>query len=216
MQVRFCVLTKGVFTLTNHSPHCQINLWLALVFPVRPKPGKSTSIDYFDTWTYRLAQGDNGVWVSQDDIPFSGNHIMYTRAYDGQGLERFFVMGGQEGEDERYGNLDTMYEFFPAKRQGKQWVQRANMLIPRGHANSSTRAYGCGLILVSGTTNLPTGKIDSIHYYDIPTDTWQEIGSLGEKHNTPVCDIYADPSGQDWVWCTSPRGLYRQQKISIG
>ena len=184
---------------------------------VRPKAGDSHSVDYFDTWTYDLAQGDNGEWVSQDNCPFSGNHIMFTRAYDADGLERFYVMGGQQGEDERYGNIDKIYEFVPSKPKGsnQQWIQRANMLVKRGHANSSTRAYGCGLIMVSGTTNRPTGKIDSIHYYDIPTDAWSEIGHLGDAVNTPVCDIYKDPSGQDWVWCTSPRSMYRKQKISI-
>ena len=180
-------------------------------------PGDSHSIDYVDTWTYNLTQGDRGEWVSQDDIPFTGNHIMYTRAYDENSLERFYVMGGQLGENERYANIDLMYEFVPSKPKGsnQQWIQRSNMLIKRGHANASTRSYGCGLIVVGGTTNRPTGKIDSIHYYDIPTNTWSEIGHLGEFQNTPVCDIYTDPLGQDWVWCTSPRKLYRKQKISI-
>ena len=142
---------------------------------------------------------------------------MYTRAYDAKGFEHFYVMGGQKGEDERYGNVKTMYEFVPSNRKGRkqQWIRRADMMIERGHANASTRPYGCGLIMVSGTTNRPVGKIDSIHYYDIPSNTWSDIGSLGEAHNTPVCDIYTDTSGQDWLWCTSPRGTYRKQKISL-
>jgi hypothetical protein len=189
----------------------------SLVFAVRPKAGKSASIDYFNTWTYDLAQGDAGVWVSQDDIPFSGNHIMYTRASDEMGMERFYVMGGQMAEDEKYGNIDLMYEFVPSMPKGKnqQWIQRASMAMKRGHASASTRAYGCGLIMLGGTTNRPIGKIDSIDYYDIPSNTWTKIGNLGEAENTPVCDIYADPDGKDWIWCTSPRSLYRQQKISI-
>ena len=164
-----------------------------------------------------MAQGDTGVWVSQDDIPFSGNHIMYARARDETGMERFYVMGGQMGEDERYGNIDLMYEFIPSMPKGtnQQWIQRASMALKRGHANGSTLAYGCGLIMLAGTTNRPTGKIDRIDYYDIPSNTWTQIGNLGEAENTPVCDIYTDPAGKDWVWCTSPRGMYRQQRISI-
>jgi hypothetical protein len=127
--------------------------------------GSSPSIDYFNTWTYNLSQGDAGVWVSQDDIPFSGNHIMYTRAYDNTGTERFYVMGGQEGEDEKNGNIDLMYEFVPSKPKGtnQQWIQRASMALKRGHASSSTRAYGCGLIVVAGTTNQPTNRKDRSH-----------------------------------------------------
>ena len=184
---------------------------------VRPIPGITHAVDCWNTWTYSLDQGDNGLWVSQDDIPFSGNHVMYTRAHDATGLERFYVMGGQTGEDEKFGNIKTMYEFVPSKPKGsnQQWLQRANMLVERGHASSSTRAYGCGLIMVSGTTNKPTGKIASIHYYDIPTDNWFDIGSLGVAQNTPVCDIYQDPSGQEWVWCTSPKNVYRKRKIIL-
>ena len=185
--------------------------------PVRPIVGKSTSIDFFDTWTYNLAQGDNGVWVSQDNIPFGGNHIMYTRANDSKGMERFYVMGGQKGEDERYGNIDLMYEFVPSKPKGtnQQWVQRASMALKRGHSSSSTRPYGCGLIMVAGTTDRPTGKIDSIDYYDIPSDTWTQIGNLGSFVNTAICVIYADPLGQDWLWCTSPYGLYKKHMIGF-
>lgn len=200
----------------DHKTLCSSS-FAYLYCSVRPKLGDSKSIDYFDTWTYNLAQGDHGVWARQDDIPYSGNHIMYARAYDAEGLERFFVMGGQEGENERNGNIDKMFEFVPSKAKGteQQWIQRASMAIKRGHANASTRAYGCGLIMVAGTTNKPTGKIDRIDYYDIPSNTWTQIGNLGEPENTPVCDIYKDPMGQDWLWCTSPRDMYRKQKISI-
>ena len=179
--------------------------------------GKSTSFDQFNTWTYDLAQGDNGVWESQDDIPFSANHIMYVRAYDDTGLERFYVMGGQQGEDEHYGNTELMYEFVPSKPKGinQQWIQRASMDLKRGHSSSATRAYGCGLIMVAGTTNQPTGKIDRIDYYDIPSNSWTKIGNLGNNVNTAICVIYKDPSGQEWLWCTSPYGLYKKQKISL-
>jgi len=67
-------------------------------------------------------------------------------------------MGGQIGEDERSGNQDLMYEFIPTNPRGKQWARRANMLVKRGHANEGTRPYGCGLIMISGTTDRPTGK----------------------------------------------------------
>jgi hypothetical protein len=140
---------------------------------------------------------------------------MYSKGIDQNNKERYFIMGGQKGEDERYGNQKLMYEFIPDAPSGKQWIRRADLLIERGHANASTRPYGCGIIMIAGTTNQPTGKIGSIHYYDIPSDTWTEIDNLGSDSNTPVCDIYTDSGRQDWVWCTSPRGLYRKKRLGF-
>jgi len=66
--------------------------------------------------------------------------------------------------------------------------------------------------MIAGSSNVEH-KQGSIHYFDYPSNKWYNIGDLNDNTNTPVCDIYTDKIGQDWVWCETPRGLSKKQKI---
>lgn len=88
------------------------------------------------------------------------------------------------------------------------------MLVERGHASSSTIPYGCGFLIMAGSTN--SGKTNSIHYYNIETDVWYDIGNLPAKKNTPVCVIYPDANGgDDWLLCESPKSFSETIQIKM-
>jgi len=83
----------------------------------------------------------------------------------------------------------------------------------RGHASSSTLAYGCGLLIMAGSTN-EFGKTSDISYYSIPDNEWTKLGDLPASPNTPVCVVYTDPSSVDWLHCESPDGFSHKIMIS--
>jgi N-acetylneuraminic acid mutarotase len=145
---------------------------------------RPNTIDRPDTWMYSLANPSVG-WVKKADIPLLSNHLSYVTAKDATGKERHYWMGGQASGNEVNGNRAEVYEYDAEKNI---WIQRASMLIPRGHASASTRAIGCGFIIIGGTTN-GTGKTTDVSYYDIPSDTWTKIGDLPSADNCLVCDI---------------------------
>jgi hypothetical protein len=159
----------------------------ALIFSagaIRPTPQKRTAVDYNTTWMYSLSNPSAG-WVVRAPMPFKANHMSSVTATDATGRERHYFTGGQLAENEPNGNIVEHYEYDALK---DFWTQRKNMTIPRGHAASSTRAIGCGFIMVAGCTN-GGKKLADISYYNIPTNTWTSIGNLTTDINTPVCDI---------------------------
>jgi hypothetical protein len=168
--------------------------------------------DQSNTWSYNLSQGNNGTWVSQPDIPYMGNHISFVTARDENGLERHYFTGGQTAQNECCGNSKKLVEYVAGP--SPYWIARHDALVTRGHASSSTRPYGCGFIVVAGTTN-ESGKTNSIHYYHTPNDTWYDIGTFSSTLNTPVCNIYKAGDGTDWLYCESPDSTSSQRPIAI-
>lgn len=167
---------------------------------MRPIPNERYAEDRNDTWMLDLDDLNLG-WVTKTDGLLNTNHIAHVTAKDHFGRERHYVMGGQSGEYEKDQNTDKIYEWDPSN---ESWIERAPMLVTRGHATASTLAIGCGFITAGGTTN-EFGKTSDISYYDIPTDTWHSIGNLPKAINTPVCGI----SG-GYLFCESgrPKGRF--------
>jgi len=163
---------------------------------VRPKSGSRFAVDYDDTWMYSFNNPGAG-WVQKASTIFKANHMQFVTAIDPNGAERHYFVGGQEGEDEANGNIGDLAEY---NFEANQWTKRADMPIPRSHATSSTRAYGCGFLIITGTTN-GASRTPDVSYYEPATDTWTKIGDVpGNGLNTPVCDINT-VDGQDWLFC---------------
>ena len=150
----------------------------------RPKAGNSFAVDYNTTWMYSFANPSAG-WVPKDPIPYSANHMSSVTGIDDTGKERHFFLGGQTSNNECCGNHKENYEF---DAENEKWIKRADMLVTRGHASSSTRPISCGFIIAAGTTN-ESGKTSDVSYYNIATDTWTSIGNIPNAINTPICDL---------------------------
>ena len=166
---------------------------------VRPIDGNAYAVDYNDAWMMAPDNVHYG-WVAQASIPHFGNHLSYVTTMtniDGSGF-RHFMMGGQQGENEKTGNLDALVEYLPLS---DEWVARANLPQPRGHASSSTVAIGCGFLIaggaVQGTAN-SKAQTDDISYYDPTMNTWISLGTLVSQLKTPVCGVYGD-----YLYCST-------------
>ena len=174
--------------------------------------GSKDPVDIDNTWKLSLSNAASG-WVASTPFPYRANHLSSVTHTDDRGTERHFFLGGQEREDECCSNIDLNYEFIA---RTETWVRRASMPIPRGHATSSTRPFGCGFIIAGGSTNSATTKknrTDDISYYDLPTDTWtMAIGKLPKAGPTPIVDIHRD--GYMYYVTRSPDQSRR--RISIG
>jgi Kelch motif len=145
--------------------------------------GKKT-VDLNNTWMYSFDKSTAG-WVARAPIPFKANHMSSTTAKDGSGVEHHFFVGGQEAENEAYGNVVHHYEYDAIN---DQWLPRQSLPYPRGHASASTIPFGCGYLVIGGTTN-GWQRTPDVTYYDIATDAWTKIGELPFGINTPICDI---------------------------
>lgn len=170
----------------------------ALVFgagAIRPFSGKLYAEDQPEAWMYSFENPSAG-WVRVADVLFPANHQQYATAIDSTGKERHYFLGGQIGRDEKEGNLDTVAEYDFASNT---WTPKNPMPIPRSHATSSTRAYGCGFVMVSGTTNGHI-KTKDISYYEPESDSWTSIGELPHGLNTPVC-VVSKINDEDWLLC---------------
>jgi len=152
----------------------------------RPEPGNPDSIDYRHTWMLSLDDTASG-WVAKTDLPFDSNHVSFATVNDvSSGLEHHLFLGGQVGENEHTGNIDENFEYVAAT---DTWVVKTSMPFTRGHASSSTRPIGCGLIIAGGSSNEVTGsKTPDISFYDYSTDIWTKVGDLPWNLgiNTPV------------------------------
>ena len=158
----------------------------------RPEPGSQFAIDHRETWKYSFNNPGAG-WVRVADGIFLANHQQYATAIDASGNERHYIMGGQKGADEANGNLANLAEYDVA---ANQWIPRKDMPIPRSHASSSTRPYGCGFIIITGTTN--GGRTDDVSYYEPSSDQWYYLGKAAVGLNTPV-GVIASINGEDWM-----------------
>jgi N-acetylneuraminic acid mutarotase len=167
---------------------------------IRPTAGNAHAEDRRDAWKIDLGNMSAG-WQRVTEIPFKSNHMSFVTAKDGTGAEHHFFVGGQVGENEITGNVDDNYEYNVA---ADTWIQHPNMPFTRGHAASSTRAYGNGYIVVAGSTN-EYGKTSDISYYDIPSQSWtKNIGKLPNALNTPVCAISpVNMNGVQFYHCES-------------
>jgi len=101
--------------------------------------------DYGTSWLLDLDNlGQPGAgWIQTATKPFASNHLAFTTAKDGLGKKRYYVMGGQLKGDEGSSELNDLVEFVYNPNGVDEWIYRADMPIPRGHASSSTKAYGC-------------------------------------------------------------------------
>jgi hypothetical protein len=158
--------------------------------------GQPVAIDYKDTWMYSFNNPAAG-WVQQSNIPFYGNHMNSITVFDGSGKERHYVFGGQVGDYELWGNIETMYEYIAAT---DKWIQRASMPFARGHSTSAVRAVGCGFLVAGGRTN--KGLTGDISYYNSADDTWQSIGQLPVDIHTNVCVIAYGKLRCETGWAT--------------
>lgn len=181
----------------------------ALIFSggaTRPIPQRRTAVDHRDTWMYSLNNPSSG-WIAKAPMPFHANHMSAVTAKDSNGIERHYWTGGQLEENEHDGNISEHYEYDAVNNV---WIARTFMSIPRSHHASSTRAVGCGFIVVAGCTN-GGQKMSDISYYDTVSDTWTKLGDLSSSINTPVCDI-----GNNVLFCDTgwDSGLF-SKKIGI-
>jgi hypothetical protein len=130
-------------------------------------------------------------WIEIAPIPYKANHLSsVTQTY--MGIERHYFLGGQKGEYESTQNVADLYEFIASN---ETWAQRTFMPFGRGHATASTRPIGCGFIVAGGSVNsmnITKKRITDIIYYDIPTDSWTNIGKLPIRSAkpTPLVDIH--------------------------
>jgi len=108
--------------------------------------------DKNDAWLLDLDNTSAG-WVATTDIPIASNHLSFVKAKDGSGAWRYYFMGGQKKSAEGSSEIADLYEFIYKANGADQWIKRADMPIPRGHASSSTHRYGCGFIIAGGTEN---------------------------------------------------------------
>jgi hypothetical protein len=156
----------------------------------RPKLGDRFSVDIDTVWKFTFVRGQKQ-WVASTPIPFKSNHMSSVTYRDvTTNKERHFFLGGQIGENEFTGNIPDMYELIVST---ETWIRRASMPMGRGHAMSSTRSIGCGLIIASGSVNTVSTTVKNrtadISYYDVPTNRWTSIGSISYGMVTPIVDI---------------------------
>jgi hypothetical protein len=149
----------------------------------RPDPlNPIHTVDHSDVWELSLTNMSAG-WIPQTPLPYMSNHVGFTTVKY-KGKNRYYVLGGQTGEDEFRGNHDELYEFDVTQNS---WIKRRKMPQKRGHFSASTIPYGCGFLIVGGATN--AGKTSNITYYSIETDSWSHVGNVPNRLNTPVCVI---------------------------
>jgi Kelch motif len=177
-------------------------------------PGTVQPVDLNSTWKLALHNQSAG-WLPSTPLPYLANHLSYVTHRDTLGYERHYVLAGQVAENECCGNLAYNYEFLP---RNETWIQRASMPIPRGHAASSTRAFGCGFIIAGGSINNPnrtsTTKIrtDDVSYYDVYKDSWvTAIGKLPAIGATPIVDIH----NNGYMHFISPLPLSERRRITV-
>jgi hypothetical protein len=156
--------------------------------PQPPRP-----VDWQTVWELNLDNIGAG-WISRANLPYRANHAGGTTV-SYHGIERHFVLGGQDGPNEAYGNYNLLFEYNAVT---DIWTQRANMSVPAGHVSSSTVAYkDCGFFIMGGANNCKC-KTSAIYYYDIGSNNWTLIGNLPQAVNTPVCGVL-----DDWIYCQS-------------
>jgi N-acetylneuraminic acid mutarotase len=157
------------------------------------------TVDQTDVWELKLNNRTAG-WESHSiRFPYTGNHLGRTTVnFKGSG-DRYFVVGGQDNENEYEGNHKETYELNPSTFE---WMKRADMPFPRGHISESTIAFNnCGFIIIAGAVNRrPDGetRTKEIHYYDIETDKWSPIGNFTVAVATPICGVHGH-----YVYCQS-------------
>jgi hypothetical protein len=156
-------------------------------------PNPPRPVDIYTVWELKLNNLMGG-WESQANIPYQANHVGGTTV-NFQGVERHYVLGGQEGRNEHYGNCNLLYEYNAAT---DTWIQRANMTVATGHISASTVPYkNCGFFIMGGAI-ICNCKTSAIYYYDIRANNWTLIGNLPMVVNTPVCSLL-----DDWIYCQS-------------
>jgi len=121
----------------------------SLVFSAGAERVGWVTTDFQNTWMLNLGNPGAG-WVPKAAIPFHSNHMSYVTVKDASGKERHVFLGGQKAEDEHNGNINSNYEYDVANNA---WIKLTDMTLARGHAASSTRAIGCGLIIAGGAIN---------------------------------------------------------------
>jgi Kelch motif len=185
--------------------------------------GGQDAVDFVTAWTLDLNSATTtGTWVAVADSLLAGNHISSVTGVDSAGMEHYYFLGGQEGENEETGNKDQVVEYLLGTNT---WRNRAPMAMKRGHSSAATIPYRCGIVIAGGAINGTTAAVPSslfakiwaflkrlfgftesgraltadISYYDIATDQWTTIGALRSSAKT-LCDIK-----DDYLYCGKSR-----------
>lgn len=163
--------------------------------------------DHNTTWMYSFNNPSNG-WVRKSDVLFRTNHMVTITATDANGRERHYAVGGMGGDTSS--NIFSDVAEYDATNN--VWIRRNNMPFPRGHAGASTFAFGCGFIMVSGSTT--SGHVKDVTYYSPSDDTWTKIGDTRDSLNSPVCDIHSSDvmyceGGATWTARSTKRKILR-------
>jgi hypothetical protein len=170
----------------------------------RPDPlNPIHTIDHNNVWELFLNDTRRGWQTVNTVAPYCANHVgAVTVNYKNTGVNRQYLVGGQSGEDEGFGNIDLMYEYYP---HNATWRQRRNLTMKRGHFSESTIPYnGCGFFIIGGSVNRnnnisPTfNRTRDVSYYDITTDTWTRLGDLKAPVPTPICTVHSE-----YIYCQS-------------
>jgi hypothetical protein len=145
------------------------------------------TFDWYTVWELSLHNTTAG-WKSRNNIPYRANHVGGATVTYG-GVERHYVLGGQNASNEQYGNYNMLYEYIA---NTDTWTRKADMPQATGHISASTLAYNdCGVIILGGANNCWC-------HTSIGSNNWTKIGDLPVALNTPVCSIV-----NDWLYCQS-------------
>jgi N-acetylneuraminic acid mutarotase len=169
-------------------------------------PNPPRPVDWSTVWELSLANPI--AWTARSASPYKANHVGFTTVVY-QGVERHFMMGGQEAHNEWSGQLNRTYEYVSTT---DTWIQRASMLSGTSHIQSSVIPYNnCGVLVVGGKNNLASVSSDVV-YYDIGTNTWSKIGTTPTSISASVCDVI-----DGYLYCqTGCIGCKFSYRIPIG
>jgi Kelch motif len=157
-------------------------------------PNPPRQVDWPTVWELDLDYIMNG-WKERTNTPYIANHVGTTTVLY-QGIERHYIVGGQEAHNEYSGQYHYLYEY---DANNNDWIQRANLPTGTSHIQSSVFSYkDCGMFVIGGKHNRNQVS-KSVLYYDIATNQWYKIGDTPSKISATVCDIMNDTM----IYCQS-------------
>ncbi|MBC8170520.1 MAG: hypothetical protein H7X77_02570, partial [Anaerolineae bacterium] len=130
-------------------------------------------------WVLNLDNTAAG-WQSAPDLPDA--RIQFGTAYMNGDL---YAIGGQYRHDHSPVDLPVIHRFDVATGQ---WLQKANLPLPRSHFEPGTIVYDGNIIIVGGRANqngYGFGQINNVTAYNPITDTWYELPQLPVKLIAP-------------------------------
>lgn len=156
------------------------------------KAGSLHGIDHDDSYMLDLDKDWSIGWIQKASFHNPRNHMSAIEVD-----ERYFFIGGQHRGNEETGNQKALTEYVPNENK---WYKRANMPYGIGHLSASTPKWGGGFLVIGGVQNRRV-KSDNILFYDIPADSWIEVGKYPRSVQTPVCGLT-----KDTIYCSTGAG----------